>query len=188
MVSISNSATATLVRSITLILLMLVFSIGIDAQTVVEERLTAEGFAIAPERPEAPDFTLKTLGGEERSLSSYQGSVVFLNFWATWCGPCRVEMPSMDRLYQGIDDDRFEIVAVDLQEDRKTVEEFAEELGFTFPILLDEKGIAGSMYGISGIPTTFLIDKNGGLVARLVGSREWDTKDFRETIGMLMDE
>jgi len=133
---------------------MLVFSIGVDAQTVVEERLTAEGFAIAPERTEAPDFTLETLSGEERSLSSYQG----------------------------INDDRFKIVAVDLQEDRETVKEFTDELDLSFPILLDERGIAGSIYGISAIPTTFLIDKDGGLVARLVGSREWNT------IGMLMNE
>ena len=87
----------------------------------LQNQLIALGFQVFREPVEAPDFTLKDLNDEDVSLSSYRGKLVFLNFWATWCGPCRVEMPSMQVMYEALDGYDFEILAVDLQESEKTV-------------------------------------------------------------------
>lgn len=154
----------------------------------VSAKLEAEGLSVSEERLEAPDFTLESLDGTERSLSSYRGSVIFLNFWAAWCGPCRVEMPSMQRLHQAVNDERFVILAVDLREDPQTVRKFAKELGLSFPILLDPRGTTALTYGLRAIPTTYLVDKQGRLTARLIGSREWDTPEFKDALRLLMDE
>jgi thiol-disulfide isomerase/thioredoxin len=94
----------------------------------------------------------------------------------------------MERLYQQLDNNQFVVLAVDLREQRDIVRDFADDLGLTFPILLDSQGITGSVYGVRGIPTTFLIDKDGKLVARLVGSKEWDTPEFADIIRQLINE
>jgi thiol-disulfide isomerase/thioredoxin len=175
-------------RLITITFLLVALPLMLTAQSTIDEMLSNEGFANAINRPEAPDFSLERLGGSETSLSSLRGKVVFVNFWATWCGPCRIEMPSMERLYNQIPKDRFEILAVDLRESPDIVAEFVNELGLTFPILLDSQGRTGAIYGVRGIPTTFLVDKEGRLVGRLVGSREWDTDSFIDLLESLIDE
>ncbi len=96
---------------------------------------------------EAPDFTLKNLEGSEISLKDFEGKAVFLNFWASWCGPCRDEMPSMEKLWQRFKENDFVILAVDLRESRGEVVSFMKEYGLTFPVLLDSKGEVGAMFG-----------------------------------------
>ena len=116
------------------IILFLFLILGMTSRVVsdelpLEERLASEGFSLPTEdRPEAPDFSLKLLGGDEVKLSDYRGKVVFMNFWATWCGPCRFEMPSMQRLYDSVASDQFEIIAVNLREDEDMVFSFAPTL------------------------------------------------------------
>ena len=155
----------------------------------LQNQLIALGFQVFREPVEAPDFTLKDLNDEDVSLSSYRGKLVFLNFWATWCGPCRVEMPSMQVMYEALDGYDFEILAVDLQESEKTVENFIEKEGFTFPVLLDKNGRVGAQYGARSIPTTYLIDTDGNAVGFLIGSRQWDDEDvydaFKNQAGAL---
>ena len=112
---------------------------------------------------ESTDFTLKTLDGKDVSLSDYQGKIVFLNFWATWCPPCRGEMPSMEQLYQKFKDKDFVMLAVDLREDKDAVEKFIEEYKLNFPVLLDSKGKVGRTYMVTNIPTTYLISNQGNL-------------------------
>ncbi len=141
-------------------------------------RLMELGFQVFKEKVQAPDFTLKGSTGADVSLSSFRGKVVILNFWATWCPPCRAEMPSMERLYAELKDEGIELVAVDLQEPEKTVKEFIEENDYTFPVLLDSSGRVGAIYGARSIPTSFLIDAEGTAVAMVVGSREWDTEEI----------
>ncbi|MFP3897081.1 MAG: redoxin domain-containing protein [Anaerolineales bacterium] len=118
-----------------------------------------------PKSPEAGnpafDFTLQSLGGEEVSLSDFRGQVVMLNFWASWCGPCRIEIPHMIELYNEKRDQGFEIVAVNLREDADRVEDFSQELGMAFPILLDKNGQIGAAYHVRGIPTSIFIDEEG---------------------------
>jgi len=143
---------------------------------------------ISPLKQKTPisDFSLPALSGETRSLSSFKGKVVLLNFWATWCPPCRAEMPSMEKLYTSLKGKDFEILAVNLQEDPKTVKEFVTKNGYTFPILLDSSGKTGSVYGVRGIPTTYLIDKEGFVVGGTGGGKEWDGTETIEAIGALL--
>ncbi|MBN2736374.1 MAG: TlpA family protein disulfide reductase [Spirochaetales bacterium] len=133
------------------------------------------------------DFQLKNLKGQPVKLSDQKGKVVLLNFWATWCGPCRSEMPSMEKLYQKYRSSGFEILAVDLQEAAETVSEFAKEQGYSFPILLDTTGEQAQAYGARGIPTSYLIDKQGYIVAGIVGATEWFTPSVEKAMGLLLE-
>jgi len=133
------------------------------------------------------DFSLSLLEGETRSLSSFKGKVIFLNFWATWCGPCRVEMPSMESLYKKFNDKGLEILAVNCAEDKAAVSSFMKNEGFTFPVLLDLDGRVSINYGIQSIPTTFLIDRGGMIILRLVGSIDWNNPKIHAAIESLLN-
>ena len=121
------------------------------------------------------DFTLPMINGSNVSLSQFKGKVVFLNFWASWCGPCRSEMPSMEAVYQKLNHEGFEILAVNLGDSKNEVSVFLSEYNFSFPILLDEKNTVGSYYNVQALPTTYIVDRQGLIIARLVGSVNWDT-------------
>jgi peroxiredoxin len=117
----------------------------------------------------APDFTLKTLAGDTATLSRLQGRPVFLNFWATWCGPCRVEMEEIASAYRAHAQEGLQVLAIDLtDQERKLndVRKFADELQMPFPVLLDEKGKVRKRYALRGVPTSVFIDAHG--VVRLV--------------------
>mgnify|MGYP005864595621 CR=1 FL=1 len=117
----------------------------------------------------APDFSLPTLDGGATSLRDYRGRVVLLNFWLTWCGPCRAEMPDMQVVYEELRDRGFVVVGVNGGESRDKVEGFAQEFGLTFPILVDEERGVTSRYGVRGYPTTFIIDGDGVIQQVIVG-------------------
>ncbi|MDR2159684.1 MAG: TlpA family protein disulfide reductase [Treponema sp.] len=133
------------------------------------------GIPVLKEKMPIWDFTVTLLDGKDQRLSGYRGKVVFLNFWATWCPPCRAEMPSMETLYQRYRGRDLEFLAVDIQESRDEVADFLKEQNLSFPAGLDSTGQIASLYGIRGIPTTFIIDKEGSIIAAIVGGREWDT-------------
>ena len=183
-----------MLKSIYIFLLMFIASVlpiaAVD-ETEAEElselqdQLMELGFQVFRVPVVAPVFTLKDLNGEDVSLSSLRGKLVFLNFWATWCGPCRVEMPSMQVMYESLDGYNFEILAVDLQESERTVKNFIEKEGFTFPVVLDKNGRVGAQYGARSIPTTYLIDIDGNAVGFLIGSRRWDVEDVYDTFKKL---
>lgn len=138
----------------------------------------------------APAFTLKNLQGESVSLADYKGKVVFLNFWATWCEPCKEEMPAMQRLRQKLDGKPFEILAVSLDKDpTQAVPAFLNKTGLdlNFPVLQDSnQELAKNSYRTTGVPESFLIDANGKIVKHVIGSFEWDspqiTQFFEELI------
>jgi peroxiredoxin len=111
----------------------------------------------------APDFTLQTLNGRTVSLSDYQGQVVLLNTWATWCPPCRAEMPDLEAYYRKHQGDGFVVLAVNSQESPDTVAAFLEEQDFTFPVLLDPDGVVMKDYAVYGLPTSAFIDRDGML-------------------------
>jgi len=144
------------------------------------------GLRLLNERVSPRDFSLSLPEGETKSLSSYKGKVVFLNFWATWCGPCRIEMPSLETLYNKFSDKGLEILAVNCREDQAAVSSFLRNEGFTFPVLLDLDGRVSLNYGIQAIPTTFLIDRDGMIILRLVGSIEWDTPKIHAALESLL--
>ncbi len=116
----------------------------------------------------APDFTLTGLDGEQHRLSEYRGKAVILNFWASWCLPCREEMPLFEQVYNR-QQDELTILGVDVGEDRATVQAFIDELGITFPILLDQDQAVTQTYRVYGIPTSFFLDKNGVIRDMVIG-------------------
>jgi thiol-disulfide isomerase/thioredoxin len=121
------------------------------------------------------EFTLPlSEGGGEQKLSDLKGKVVFLNFWATWCGPCRVEMPSMETLYTAYKDQGLLVLAVNVQEQEKDVAAFMKNNKLTFPAALDKSGNVSTRYGVRAIPTTYIIGRDGRIISRISGSLRWD--------------
>ena len=137
--------------------------------------------------PPAHMFALPSLDGKSVSLRDFRGKVVFLNFWATWCPACREEMPAMERLHREFKDKGLVILAVDFQETPEAVAAFMKEFGLTFPALLDRDGKVSERYRIRFIPTTYLVGKQGELLGRVVGPKEWDSLQARQLIASLLD-
>jgi peroxiredoxin len=122
----------------------------------------------------APDFVLSGEEGETYRLSAYRGKVVVLNFWATWCPPCRYEMPSMERAHQKVKGEGIVILAVNVGQSEDEVFAFTGQYPVTFPLPLDREGTVVKQYPVIGLPTTFVIDPRGMVTHRAVGGREWD--------------
>ena len=147
---------------------------------------------------EAPDFAYPDLVGDTLSLEGMRGKVVLVNVWATWCGPCRMEMPSMQRVYDEFGDDGFEILAVSIDARQGTrdamgnlggdVVGFADELGLTFPILLDPSGSVQRTYQTTGVPESFLVDADGVIRRKIAGGAEWDSPALLEQVRGLLEE
>ena len=135
----------------------------------------------------APDFTFPGLDGKKVSLYDYKGKVVLVNIWATWCPPCVEEMPSMEKLYRKFKGENFEILAVSIDEPGlKAVAPFMKKSNLTFPALIDSEGAIKAVYGITGIPESFIIDQQGILLKKIVGPVDWATPNifrfFRDLI------
>ncbi len=158
--------------------------VAMDDQTA--ELLFAIGMLPFENRIPSEDFTLAALGGTERSLSESGGKLVLLNFWATWCPPCREEMPSMQALYDAIGTEEFEVLAVNVLESRQVAQEFIDEMGFTYPVLLDRDGRVMLRYGVRAYPTSYLIDANGYVIGVRPGFHDWGTDAMKEGIRALI--
>jgi len=134
----------------------------------------------------APDFQLSSLDGIEMRLSDMRGKVVFLNFWATWCPPCKEELPHMQKFYQVQKKNEVEVLAVNLTTAERNVnglEKFVKDNGLTFPVLLDKKGEIGQTYQAFTIPTSYLIDKEGIIRKKLIGPM--DVKMMNDLVNSL---
>ena len=127
----------------------------------------------------APTLSLKGADGRPLRLEDLKGKVVFLNFWATWCGPCREEMPAMQRLYLEYRQHGLAVVAVNFQESKDKVLRFLEELQISFPAALDPDGTAAHIFAVRGLPVSFLLSRDGRILWRAIGSRDWDSPDAR---------
>ena len=139
------------------------------------------------QRMSAPDFTVPRLGSGSVTLKELRGSVIFLNFWATWCPPCKEEMPSMERLYKRYKHRDFTIVAISIDSgDPQAVATFVEKLGLTFPIGLDPKLEVANRYTVRALPSSFLIDRQGNTVAVALGPRDWDGGAARAIVESLL--
>ncbi len=122
-----------------------------------------------------PDLSFTALDGGKVSLSSFKGKVLFVNIWATWCAPCRDEMPSMQKLYEQMKGENFEMVAISIDKDgKKAVAPFVKELGLTFPVLLDAEQKSSAPFKITGVPETFLVNQEGIILHHVVGPTTWD--------------
>ena len=141
------------------------------------ERLFSD-MGVLPITPDADPLEIKLQDptGRPISLSEFRGKIVFINFWTTWCLACVIEMPSMEKLHQKFKDKDFVMVAINLQESASRVTEFYKEYKLTFTTLLDTTGDVGAGLGIRSIPTTFILDKNGRIIGKALGPREWEGK------------
>jgi cytochrome c-type biogenesis protein len=161
------------------------------ADNIVSEKVigafNAAGLPAANKGFDPVDFNLPLLSGGNQRLSDLKGKVVLLNFWATWCGPCRMEMPSMEAVYQRLKDRGFTILAVNLAEKKQQVAGFINQGNFTFPVILDEKGLTGVNYNVQAIPTTYILDRRGYIISRVMGSIDWNNRDILAAIETLMN-
>jgi thiol-disulfide isomerase/thioredoxin len=148
------------------------------------------GLETPAEPTPAEDFELPTLDGRMIRLVDLRGKVVLLNFWATWCPPCRAEMPAMEQVYRDLAPRGFVVVAVDYREGKALVEPFVKELGLTFPIALDTAGtVTDELFpNVGRLPTSYLIDRRGRMIARKVGFLEWDGAAARALFETLLAE
>ena len=117
----------------------------------------------------AADFTLETVDGTEVSLSDYRGDVVLVNFWATWCPPCRAEIPDFEAAYRERQGDGFVVLGINVEESREAVAPFAQAMGMSYPVLLDRGGQVMKMYRAPGLPISLFIDRDGVIRVRHVG-------------------
>jgi peroxiredoxin len=137
----------------------------------------------------APDFELKDLHGHASRLSDYRGKVVLLNFWATWCGPCRIEMPTIQALYEDYGDRDFQVLAVAGDyEGASKVGPFLEQIQVTFPSLLDDEGKVQDQYYVNALPMSFLLDRHGVVAYKMVGFFDWNQPQFRDLVDGLLNE
>lgn len=174
-------------------LALVLFLVGVFlALQWIASRLQEPALAPPPpqsRRPFTLDFTLPTLHGHPIQLSDLQGWVVLVNFWATWCHPCRTEMPSMNALYQAYHHKGLEILAIasDLQ-GYEIVAPFVQAHTLTFPILLDPGNVIGAQLPVQGLPTSYLLDKQGRVAALELGARNWNAAKVRRLIDTLLAE
>lgn len=127
-----------------------------------------------PKTPfKAPPFTLKDPSGHVVELQGQRGNVVFLNFWATWCPPCRAEMPALEKLQERFKSKGLVVLAVNVSESPKQVAQFLREMKISFPVALDSDGVVSGDYAVRALPTTYLIGRNGEVLAMALGFRDW---------------
>jgi len=153
-----------------------------------EELMRALSIQLPEEEIPALEFTLPDLKGNPTSLADFKGKLVILNFWTTWCPPCREEMPSMERLHSKYKDRGLVLLAVAVQEQPREVEDFVDQMGLSFKVLLDEDGGVYEAYGGKFLPTTFLIDEYGKIIGQLVIGMNWASPQVLSLINLLLSD
>ncbi|MFC3121459.1 TlpA disulfide reductase family protein [Agaribacter flavus] len=136
----------------------------------------------------APDFTLKSKESGNIRLSEQRGNMVLINFWASWCGPCRQELPEMEALYQEYQDLGFEILAVNVDENSASADTLLNDIEVSFPVLYDPNGEVSQLYDVSAMPTTVLVDRDGKQRLVHLGYRAGDENKYEKAIKMLLRE
>jgi len=135
----------------------------------------------------APDFSLKDLTGKKVEIKDYKGKIIFLNFWATWCVPCKEEMPSLEVLHERFKGEKFVLLTVSVDyEGLKVVHGFLDKHSYTFPVLLDPNGETLDLFEVKGIPITFIIDKKGRVIGRALGPRDWRSPEVFSLVNLLV--
>jgi peroxiredoxin len=154
--------------------LVLVFEITINSKSEFKPKSPHIAENVAAEGMEVPDFTLYNDANTPIKLSGQRGTVLLINFWATWCPSCVEEMASIEELYkkksQSTD---FKMITIVYNDDPAVVSSFMQKLGYTFPVLWDANGVAAKIFGLTGVPETYIIDKKGILRKKIIGPRNW---------------
>jgi peroxiredoxin len=148
------------------------------------------GAAVSAVKPAmiAPDFTLRTMGGPNLRLQEQRGQVVLVNFWATWCGPCRQEIPHLNRLHEKYRASGFQVLGINIDDDARAATELATRLGVKFPVLLDTDKKASRLYDMSAMPATVVIDRDGRVRYIHRGYRDGFEKTYEQQIRELLKE
>jgi cytochrome c biogenesis protein CcmG/thiol:disulfide interchange protein DsbE len=169
------------------LILIIVIVVGILIVFVASKPTHGPEIAEITRAPQ--DFELIDINKNRKTLSSMKGSVVFVNFWATWCGSCIDEMPSIERLSRHFaGNPTFKIVTILYKDDLNAALSFMKEGGYTFPVYLNPDESAAKIFGITGIPETFIIDKKGFLRDKVIGPSEWDSPNAIQSLQTLIDE
>ena len=142
-----------------------------------EQTLTA-----IPGGIKAPDFVLQDTQGKTHRLSDYRGRSVIINFWTTWCPPCREEIPSMNRAWKLLEKDDIALLAINMGEDEDTIFIFTADYPADFPMLMDREGEVIAEWPVKGLPTTYVVAPDGTIAYRAIGSREWDDKALLDAV------
>ena len=150
--------------------------------------LQALGLAGYPPDTRPPGFSAATVDGHPLSLEKLRSRVVLLNFWATWCLECRGELPALEQLHRDYGARGLTVLAANFREEPGAVRQYARELGLTMRLLMDPAGAIRQSYGVIGLPTSFLIGRDGRAVARAIGPREWTSAEARALIESLLTE
>jgi len=154
----------------------------------VTELLQKLNLTAYPRGTRPPEFNGHTADGRTASLASLRGKVVLLNFWATWCQDCRPEMPLFEQLHREFAAQGLSVMGINAREGTTAIRGYAKELGLTFPLVLDLKGEINAAYGVIGLPTTFLVGRDGRAMALAVGPRDWASAPARAIIQALLAE
>ena len=154
---------------------------------LVAALVAVPALAVAPQGP-APKFTLASMGGPTVNLDQYKGQVVMINFWASWCGPCRQEMPLLDKLYTKYKPMGFTLLGVNVEPDSKLAAGFLEKTPVTFPILFDTKSEVSKLYQVAGMPSTVIVDRKGNLRWVHKGYKPGDENAYLDQIRALVRE
>lgn len=136
---------------------------------------------------QAPAFSLADLNGKTVTSSSFKDKVLLINFWATWCAPCREEMPALDRLQHKMKDKGLTVIGIAIDSDKALVSEFIAKIKSSFPVLHDPEMTCHDAYKVFSYPTTFLVDKQGVIQKYWVGPHEWDSDSFSKTLGEFLN-
>ena len=144
--------------------------------------------AIAEVSGEAPDFALKSAGGENIRLSELRGEVVLINFWASWCGPCRQEMPHLEALYQKYEPLGFELLAVNVEQDRRKADKMLKKQPVSFPVLFDDRNEVSKLYEVIAMPSTVIVDRDGNVRHVHHGYKPGYEQDYQQQVRSLIAE
>ena len=158
------------------------------AESPTSALLQPLGLVTHPARTASPPFIGSTADGREISLDALRGRVVLVNFWATWCIECRPEMPALERLHSELGPRGLAVVCINARESRRTISRYANELGLTFPLVLDPDGKIAMLYGAVGLPATFLVARDGRAVGFAIGPRPWESAAARALFDALLAE
>ena len=168
----------------------LVWVLVIPTSAMAQEKdlLRNMKLALVAEPYPAPLFDTKTPQGRKIKMEDFKGKLVVLNFWAIWCPPCRLEMPSMERLYRDFKGDGLEIVAANFMESKDSTNSFVNENGFTFKVLLDRDGDIAQKYGVHALPVTFVIGRDGKVLAKSFGYKDWYSEETQKLVASLLKD